>query len=349
MSVTFFALLAAMSGLPVTSFLRDFFNVPVPAADHELHRLQLENASLKSRLRAAEDSFRNLDTTLKKLLAQLQIVTQRAVTNVVKPGAADPTHEIYNRTSLLRSEPPSLKSLQGRQVVIGVVKIMTDHFFMMLKHVEFACAPLCSMPAGRDELMKTLLSQLLIWVFGINVDIHSEFCKRPLGAEREEEVSQILMACIALRRLVECDKEFPVQILMSFIINWNAFVQHHVGTQPLPVDPKLGLSAAMTVMEFDSNIECRCDIYVAPCENGGGTLRMFPKNSSVLQNRKRHGGGVTVPRMRRTSSSSNCYLAAATAATALTASASASATAPAAAAAAAAAAATAPAAASTLD
>ncbi len=83
---------------------------------------------------------------------------------------------------------------------------------------------------------------------------------------------------MALRSFTETHNKFPVELMLTFILNWNSFAVEQIGVHPLPLDPKLGLSIVMTPMVFKQNISCNCVVYRKKDVKGNEavTLRMNP-------------------------------------------------------------------------
>ena len=177
-----------MSKSASNSFLHNIFDQTVHAEERELHRLTVENAFLKSKMQAMTVQHRTTENTLKKLLTNLDIITQRAATNMGKNGSAeDASHpscssscsaddsEIYALAASLRPEAPLLRVQRGCAIEEGVLSRMCAHFDVMMKHAEFAFGPPKGMNAAeRDKLLRHMLANLLVWVFGVKVDPESE-------------------------------------------------------------------------------------------------------------------------------------------------------------------------------
>ncbi len=161
-----------MAAAPAESFLHGLFPHVVDSEKRELHRLRLKNASLTIRLSAAQSAFRSSEDTLKKLLANLEVITSRASNNISKgaaPGASPPEeYAIYAIASTLRPDSPCLDVFAGRQIIAHVVALMTAHLRVMLDHAEYAFAHAEGLDSlQREHLLRVILANLMCWVFGV--------------------------------------------------------------------------------------------------------------------------------------------------------------------------------------
>ncbi len=305
-----------MSTAPPQSFLHGLFPQTVHSEQRELHRLRLENASLKTRLNVSQAAVRSSEDTLKKLLANLEIITTRASTNISKavPISSQQTeHAIYAMASTLRAEHPCLDVLAGRQIIAHIVALMNVHFRMMLEHAEYTFAPAEGLDAQQKEhLTRVVLANLICWVFGVQVQDWDKFIAPKAGFTLREEIPHTIKACMALRSFDATHNKFPVALMFTFILNWNAFAVEQIGVHPLPIDPKLGLSIPMTPMVFKDNIVCECVVHCKKDHKGNEnlTLRMYPVEKSTLHQQQQQRPHLKMP-MRLIQNSPGTYAIAA--------------------------------------
>ncbi len=273
-----------MATAPPQSFLQGLFPQTVDSEHRELHRLRLENASLKTRLNTSQAALRTSEDTTRKLLTNIEIIAARAWANVSKAiptsanGSQQSEHAIYAIAATLRPDSPCLDVLSGRQIIAHVVALMHVHFRVMLQHAEYTFAPADGLDGQQKEhLLRVILANLICWVFGVEVPDWEQFIAPKQGMTLQEEIPHTIKACMSLRAFEATHNKFPVELMFTFILNWNSFAVEQIGVHPLPLDPKLGLSMAMTPMVFKQNIPCECAVYRKKLHTGDTvTLRMYP-------------------------------------------------------------------------
>jgi hypothetical protein len=279
---------------PPKSFLYNVFPQAAQSEEQrEVHRLRLENSSLKARLLTSQSAFRASEDTLKKLLANIDIITARASANVSKsaPAAAAVSsshaseHAVYALAASLRTDSPCLDVLTGRQIITHVVAMMTAHLYVMLEHAEYTFGA----KHRREYLLRVILANLICWVFGVEIpaDGWDLFIAPKQGMTLKEEIPHTIKACMAVRSFQSTHNKFPIELMVAFILNWNSFAVEQIGVHPLPLDPKLGLSASLKPFAFQPAIPCEVATYRK--KDGKGiehlTLRMYPINSHKMPTR----------------------------------------------------------------
>ncbi len=285
-----------MATTPPQSFLHGLFPQAVASEQRELHRLRLENVSLKARLATTQATLRSSEDTTRKMLSSIEIITARAWANISKTipisttGSQVSEHAVYVIAATLRPDSPSLDVLAGRQLITHVIALMASHFFVMVDHAEYTFAPAEGLDAQQKEhLLRVVLANLICWVFGVQVPDWEQFIAPKQGMTLREEISHTIKACMSLRAFEATHNKFPVELMFTFILNWNAFAVEQIGVHPLPLDPKLGLSMAMTPIVFKNNIDCECAVYRKKSHTGETiTLRMYPLDKTQSSHPKYH-------------------------------------------------------------